>query len=142
MALQSGMHVLYDLAARGVAWPQGGSVTTRDNIAANPARMLSYVKAYTEALHLLRTDREVSINAIAKYADMADRQTVVQAWEDYRSYYAMPPLPDRAALEMVVREELLLTSPRAAEVPIEAYYDDRFVRELVDSGFVSALTGR
>ena len=65
-----------------------------------------------------------------------------QAWEDYRAYYAMPPYPDRAALEMVVREELLLTSPKAADVPIEAYYDDHFVQQLVDSGFVRGLTDR
>ena len=32
LALQSGMHVAYNLAERGVAWPQGGSVTTRGNI--------------------------------------------------------------------------------------------------------------
>ena len=119
LALQSGMHVAYNLAERGVAWPQGGSVTTRGNISANPERIRSYVKAYTEALHLLRTDRDASVSAIAKYAELPDRDVAVQSWEDYRPYYALPPYPDRAALEMVIREELIPNSPRASEVPPE-----------------------
>jgi NitT/TauT family transport system substrate-binding protein len=142
LALKSGFHVAYNLAERGVAWPQGGSVTTRNNISAHPERIQSYVKAYTEALHVLRTDRGAAVDAIAKYADMADREMVEASWEDYRPYYAMPPYPDRAALEMVIQEELIPANPRAAEVPPEAYYDDRFVRALDESGFIRDLTSR
>jgi NitT/TauT family transport system substrate-binding protein len=142
VALASGMHVAYNLAERGVAWPQGGSVTTRSNISTNPERIRSYVKAYTEALQVLRTDRDASVNAIARYADLASREMAEQSWEDYRPYYAMPPYPDRAALEMVIAEELVPANPRASEVPPEAYYDDRFVRELDESGFIRNLTGR
>jgi hypothetical protein len=54
----------------------------------------------------------------------------------------MPPYPDRAAIEMVIREELIPNDPRASEVPPEAYYDDRFVRELDESGFIRGLTGQ
>jgi hypothetical protein len=39
-------------------------------------------------------------------------------------------------------EELIPNSPRASEVPVEAYHDDRFVRELNESGFVRAFTER
>ena len=142
VALNAGMHILVDLAQLGIPWPFGGTITTRSYIAAHPERVRGYVKAYTEALHLLRTDRERGTSVVAKYGEMADPTVAERTWEIFRDHYALPPYPERAAMEAAVREELAAVNPRAREVPPEAYYDDRFVRELDESGFVRALGGR
>jgi NitT/TauT family transport system substrate-binding protein len=141
-ALAAGMHIVADLAELGIPWPFGGAVTTRSHVAAQPDRVRRFVRAYTEAVHLLRTDRERSVNVIAKYTELSDRAIAEQTWEIYRDRYALPPLPDLAAMETVVQEELGLTNPRARDVPPREFYDDRFVRELVDSGFVRELESR
>jgi NitT/TauT family transport system substrate-binding protein len=141
-ALQGGMHILSDLAALGIPWPFGGSIATRSAIAAHPERVQNYVKAYTEALHLLRTDRERAVEVIASYSQITDRAIAEQTWELFRPYYTLPPYPDPAAMEVVVREELAAINPKAWEVPPQAFYDDRFVRALDESGFVRALAGR
>ena len=141
-ALQEGMHVIADLAALGIPWPLSGAIATRSQIAAHPERVRKYVQAYVEALHLLRTDRERSVAVIAKYIEAPDRTLAEQTWESMVQNYTMPPYPDRAAMETVVREELLATNPRARDVPLDSYYDDRFVRELDESGFVRAVTGQ
>jgi len=138
-ALEAGMRVLADLAELGIPWPFGGTITTKRYIAAHPDAVRGYVKAYTEALHLLRTDRERSIAVITKYAELTDRAIAEQAWEMFRGHYAALPYPDPAAMQAAVDEELAAINPRAREVPPQAYYDDRFVRELDESGFVRQL---
>jgi hypothetical protein len=42
----------------------------------------------------------------------------------------------------VIREALIPQNSKARDIPPEAYYDDRFVRELIDNGFVASLTIR
>jgi NitT/TauT family transport system substrate-binding protein len=141
-AVEGGMHVLADLAQLGIAWPMAGSITTRKYIADNPDRVRSYVKAYVEALQLLRTDRERSVSLLMKWAKLDDRAIAEQAWESLRDQWVMPPYPDLAGMETVIREVLVPSSPRAQEIPPQSYYDDRFVRELVDSGFIRQVEGR
>ena len=142
LTLQAGMHVLVSFADLGIPWPFGGTITTRSYIAAQPERVRAYVKAYTEAIHLLRTDREQSVRAMAKYGDLADPAIAEQTWESFRPYFNLPPRPEAAAMETVVQEELAAINPKALGVPPDAYYDDRFVHELEDSGFVRQLENR
>ena len=111
------MRVLADVADLGIAWPSGGTVARRALIAARPAVVAAYVKAYTEAVYLLRTDRERSVDVIARYGELADRTLAEQTWAIYRDRYALPPYPDVKALETVVAEELVNTSPRPATCP-------------------------
>lgn len=141
-ALDAGMHILLDLAELGMAWPFGGTVTTRGYIAAHPDAVQSYVKAYTEALHLLRTDRERAVAVITKYAELADRSVAERTWEIYRDRYAIPPTPDPVAMMTVVEEEVVPTNPKARDVPPTTFYDDRFTRELETSGFLRQLGGQ
>jgi len=136
------MHVLLDLASLGIPWPFSGTATTGARIAANPERMRAYAKAYTEAIHLLQTDQERSLDVLGKYALINDRGIALDTWNLLRPELSMPPMPQREAMDIVAREALIPQSPKARDIPLEAYYDDRFVRELVDNGFVANLTGR
>jgi NitT/TauT family transport system substrate-binding protein len=141
-AVQAGMRIVADLADLGIAWPFGGSITTKSYIASHPETVRGYVKAYTEAIYLLRTDRERSIAVLQKGGQVDDPQVAEQAWEAFRDRYTLPPYPDVTAMEAVVQEELAATNPKAAEIPPTAYFDDRFVRELDESGFVRGLGAR
>jgi ABC-type nitrate/sulfonate/bicarbonate transport system substrate-binding protein len=139
VGVQAGLHVIADAAVLGTGWPYGGTMATRGYIAAQPERVRRYVRAYTEALHLARQDRERTVSAMVKYADIADRGIAETTYDIYRPYYNVPPYPDPEAMEVVIREELMATNPRARELPPQAYYDDRFVRELEESGFLRQI---
>lgn len=139
--LQAGLHIVADAAKLGIPWPYGGTIATRGYIAAHPDTVRRYVRAYTEALHLARTDREQTLAAFMQYANIDTRAVAEETYDLFLPYYNVPPYPDVAAMEVVVREELVPTNPRAREVPLETYYDDRFVRELDESGFIRQLAG-
>ncbi|MBX5493482.1 MAG: hypothetical protein IRZ14_20220 [Chloroflexi bacterium] len=140
-ALEAGMHVLADLADLGIAWPFGGSITTRRFIAEQPETVRNYLKAYVEGVHLLRTDRERAVQVIAQYTNVAPA-IAEQTWELFRDRYTWPPYPDSEAMKTVVEEDLALSNPRARDIPPEAFFDDRFLRELEASGFIQQVAAR
>jgi hypothetical protein len=79
---------------------------------------------------------------LQKGGQVDDPRVAEQTWDAFRDHYTLPPYPDATAMEAVVREELAVTHPKAAEIPPTAYFDDRFVRELDENGFVRGLLAR
>jgi NitT/TauT family transport system substrate-binding protein len=139
---QDGIHVVADVAGLGIPWPYGGAISTRRQIAERPERVRRYVQAYTAAVARLRADPELAIAVLMRYGEVADRAIAAQQWAMFVPHFTLPPYPQRAAMEAAVSEELAATSPRALEIPPQEFYDDRFVRELDESGFVRGLGGR
>jgi len=141
-AVQAGLHVVSNLAEMGILWPQAGALTTRRQNAERPERVRNYVKAYTEALYRLRTDRERAIDVLMQYARIDDRATAGETYDFMRGSFVIPPYPNPAAFEVVVQEDLVPSNPRARDVPVQSYYDDAFLRELEQSGFFRELDAR
>jgi ABC-type nitrate/sulfonate/bicarbonate transport system substrate-binding protein len=141
-AVQAGLHVVTNLADLGILWPQAGALTTRRQNTERPERVRNYVKAYTEALYRLRTDRERAIDVLMQYARIEDRATAGETYDFMRDYFVIPPYPNPAAFEVVVQEDLVPSNPRARDVPIQSYYDDTFLRDLEQTGFFRELDAR
>ncbi|HEY7062081.1 MAG TPA: ABC transporter substrate-binding protein [Chloroflexota bacterium] len=140
-ALKAGMHILVDLGDLGIPWPFGGTVSTKSYLASNPETVRKYLRAYVEAVHLLRTDRERGTSVIAKYTNLDDRAVAEQTWEIFSKRYDMPPYPTREGMEAVVQYALVDTDPKAKDIPPQDFYDDRPLRELEQGGFVKQVTG-
>jgi len=134
------MHVLVDLADLGIPWPFGGTVATRSFLTQQPETVRKYLRAYTEAMHLLRTDRERGATVIAKYTNLNDRAVAEQTWEAFSKRYDLPPYPTRESMEAVVQFALVDTDPKAKDIPPQDFYDDRLLRELEQSGFTRQFT--
>jgi ABC-type nitrate/sulfonate/bicarbonate transport system substrate-binding protein len=141
-ATQGGMHVIANLADGRTLWHMAGTLTTRREIAERPERVRNFVRAYTEALYQVRADRERALDVLMKYARIEDRPTAADTYDYLRDRFLIPPYPSPAAFEVAVQEDLAPTNPRALEVPISAYYDDRFVRDLEQGGFFRELDAR
>jgi ABC-type nitrate/sulfonate/bicarbonate transport system substrate-binding protein len=140
-AMKAGMHILVDLGDLGIPWPFGGTASTKSYIATNTETVRKYLRAYVEAVHLLRTDRERGTTVIGKYTNIDDRTVAEQTWEVFSKRYDMPPYPTREAMEAVIQYALVDTDPKAKDIPPQDFYDDRLLRELEQSGFVKQVTG-
>jgi NitT/TauT family transport system substrate-binding protein len=140
-AIKADMHVLVDLGDLGIPWPFGGTVSTKSYLSANPDTVRKYLRAYVEAVHLLRTDRERGTTVIGKYTNIDDRAVAEQTWEVFSKRYDMPPYPTREGMEAVVQYALVDTDPKAKDIPPQDFYDDHLLRELEQSGFVKQVTG-
>ena len=116
-AMKAGMHLLTDLGDLGIPWPFGGTVSTKSYLASNADTVRKYLKAYVEAVHLLRTDRERGTAVIGKYTNMDDQAVAEQTWEIFSKRYDMPPYPTREGMEAVIQYSLVDTDPKAKDIP-------------------------
>ena len=66
--------------------------------------------------------------------------TVGAAYREFLPYVQRIPYPRPGGIQTVL-DTLAPTNPRAATARPEEFYDDRFIRELDESGFFRALYG-
>lgn len=117
-----------------------GAIAARESWARqNRREVLNFFKAYLEALAMLRRDSELTLQIIGKFSRLTDRD-VLQ--ESYRT--SIPQIPTRPYVKREIIAKALQMSKRenASGAAPEKFYDNSYVKELDDSGFLSALFGR
>jgi NitT/TauT family transport system substrate-binding protein len=137
-AKQQGMNVLADVRKLGVEYPFSDVVTTRRFVNTNEDIVRRFVRAIVEGIHFYKTNKERSIDVMAKYMRMDDRKIVEVGYEDVREAYQRKPYPTVTGIELAL-EELGARNPNAKKAKPEQFYDARFIKELDDSGFIDRL---
>lgn len=117
-----------------------GAIAARENwLRQNRKEVLNFFKAYLEGLAMLRQDRRVALSVIGKFSRLTDPEILQESYRT--SIFQMPTRPYvnreiiAKALQMSKRENARRAEP-------EKFYDNSYVKELDDSGFLSALFGR
>src|SRR3990170_8431028 len=75
-AEEAGARVLMNLGKAGVYFPHDAFMARRSFINANPDLVRRFLKAYSEAVYRLFTDKELSRRAISKYGRASDAKTL------------------------------------------------------------------
>ncbi len=117
-----------------------GAIAAREGwLRQNRAEVLNFFKAYLEALAMLRQDAGFGQRVIGKFSRLNDRE-VLQ--ESYRT--SVPHMPTRPYVnrEIIVRALKMSKREPARRAEPEKFYDNGYVKDLDDSGFLSALFGR
>jgi len=117
-----------------------GALAAKENwLRQNRPTAINFFKAYLESLASLRQDVSSAQRIIGKYSRISDRE-ILQ--ESYRS--SIPHIPTRPYVnkEIVARALKMSRRDAARRAEPEHFYDNGFVKELDDSGFISALFGK
>ncbi len=140
-AERKGCKYLIDFAENGLNYALGGVAARRDYVQRHPEITRRFIKAYVEGMHRYRTDREFTVNVQAEYSGIADR-TVAEATYDL-TQPGMPgvPYPVVSALQTLL-DFMARELPAANNADAGRFVDDRFVRELDESGFIASLSDR
>jgi hypothetical protein len=97
------------------------------------------VKALVEAIHLFSTDKPASIRVLARWTRTQDREVLDELYQMYAGKYLLKaPAPSEKGIKAVL-ESLADRMPGAKTANPRDFFDDSFVRELVDSGFLKTL---
>jgi NitT/TauT family transport system substrate-binding protein len=140
-AQREGFNALADVAELGLPFVHIGLATTRTFIRDNPETVRRYVKSHLEAIALMKTDRELAIKTLAKYlGQIKDRDVLA------KSYNAAAPdnrisrkqYPNLAGLQMAL-DLVSEDNPNAKSAKPEDFVDNRFIKELDDSGYIDNL---
>ena len=138
-AIRHGCKYLIDFAEYGLNYALGGIAARRAYIENNPEITRKFVTAYVEGMHRYRTDREFTIDVQADYSGIADRTIAAETYDLTQPGMPRAPYPVVASLQTLL-DFMANELPAAKGVDAQRFVDDRFIRELEDSGFINSLT--
>jgi ABC-type nitrate/sulfonate/bicarbonate transport system substrate-binding protein len=132
-----GFSILTDVGE--LPFPFNTISTTRRFIRDQPDTVKRFVRSHIDAVHLLKTDREMGLKVLAKYLrQKQDREILERTYDQFVSDVILPrkQYPDLAGIKTVLE---LIGDSKAAKAKPEQFVDMRFVRELDDGGYIDNL---
>ncbi|HEX5607966.1 MAG TPA: ABC transporter substrate-binding protein, partial [Candidatus Binatia bacterium] len=104
--------------------------------------VIKTIKGTAEAIKLIQTDREFTKKVMSKWMPMKDADLVEQSYRFATENYSKEGHVPEAALRGMVKQMVqsnLIDAKAAASTPMTAYYDNRYVDEVKQSGFFDQL---
>jgi ABC-type nitrate/sulfonate/bicarbonate transport system substrate-binding protein len=119
-----------------------GIVARRSVAEKDKDTVIKTIKGTAEAIKLIQTDREFTKKVMSKWMPMKDADLVEQSYRFAIENYSKEGLVPEAALRGMVKQMVqsnLIDAKVAANTPMTAYYDSRYVEEVKQSGFFDQL---
>jgi NitT/TauT family transport system substrate-binding protein len=138
LAQQAGARVLARVSDLGIPYQAAGLVTTREYIRSHPEVVARVVRAMTEGVHHIKTNRAFSEEIMAKYLKNTNPLVVDAAYEAYVNIFPRAPVPSKTGLAEIMKESVstgLLKDP----IDVSAMLDTSFVDSLQKNGFIQQL---
>jgi ABC-type nitrate/sulfonate/bicarbonate transport system substrate-binding protein len=140
-AQRKGCKLLVDFAEYGLNYALGGIAARRDYVLRHPEITRKFIKAYVEGMHRYRTDREFTVNVQAEYSDIADRTVAEETYDLTQPGMPQVPYPVVSALQTLL-DLMSKDLAEAKDADALRFVDDRFIRELDESGFIASLSNQ
>ncbi|HET9001659.1 MAG TPA: ABC transporter substrate-binding protein [bacterium] len=141
LAQQAGAHVLARIGDLGIPYQAAGLVTTREYIQAHADVVARVVRAMTEGVHRIKTDRAFSEEIMARYLKNTNPVVVDAAYESFVNVFQRVPAPSKAGLAEIVKESVS-SGLMKESVDVGTMLDPSFVDKLQRSGFIQTLYGK
>ena len=119
----------------------GGIAARRDYVEQNPEITRKFIKAYVEGMHRYRTDREFTVGVQAEYSGIADRSVAEETYDLTQPGMPSVPYPVVSSLQTLL-DFMAKELPEAKNADARRFVDDRFIRELDESGFIASLSNQ
>ena len=132
------MKILLNLRDLNIAYQGSGLVTTQRVVARKRDLARRFLKAYVEAIHLVKTNPEISKKAFAKYRQTKDEKRIDDAYQVLRETVKPKPYPSIEGFKTII-EDASERIPAAKKANPKDFIDVSLLEELDRSGFIDAL---
>jgi ABC-type nitrate/sulfonate/bicarbonate transport system substrate-binding protein len=138
-AQKLGFHSLIDLSQANVPYEAASLITTRTLIKENPDTVLRFTRGFVAAIQYAQTHREATLKILTKYMRTSDAD-ILNASYDYYVGRVIPRTPyvSEKGLQAVI-DFIRQRNPQIANVKAQDFMDNRFIKELDESGFIKSL---
>jgi len=137
-AVQAGMRVILNMAELNIYYQGTGLVATQRFIAKNRDIVRRMVKSYVEAIHLVRTNPEVTKRAFVKYRKTKDEKQLEEAYQTLREVVKPKPYPNMESFKTIFKD-VSERIPAAKTADPREFVDITFLQELDKSGYIDGL---
>ena len=140
-AAKLNLNVLADALKMGIPFFNTGLLGSRRFMDQQEGKVLNFLRAYLEAIKVLKTDREFSLKALAQFTRVKDLKAVEEGYDYFKDQIQEVPHPSLEAMQAVIAQ-IAETNPKAKRADAQTYINDRYLKQLENEGFVKKLWGK
>jgi ABC-type nitrate/sulfonate/bicarbonate transport system substrate-binding protein len=133
-----GYKEIANIANLGLEFPFVGVVVKKSYIRDNTDTVQRFMRAYVEAIAMYKNNRETAIKVTEKYTGIKDREILASTVDFYAPKLAATPYPTVGGIRFVL-DQIAAQQPKAKSVNPESFIENRFVKQLEDSGYIKSL---
>jgi NitT/TauT family transport system substrate-binding protein len=94
IAVRAGYRMLADMGEMSANFTQSSLYTKGSYLRANRDQAKRFLRAYSEAIHVIKTDRERTIKVFAKRMRVEDPETLKSTYDYFAPRFSLPPRVD------------------------------------------------
>ena len=138
---KAGLTELVDLSKEDLEYVSVAVGSTRSYIRANEEITRRFIRAYSEAIAFLKSNKTATMRAIQKYARIRDAEILELTYNEARAHIEWPPYVARKGVETIVAE-LAPTEAKAKTAKADDFIDHRYIDQLAKEGLFRGGGGR
>jgi NitT/TauT family transport system substrate-binding protein len=141
-AQKLGFNTLLDLSQANIPYEAASLITTQTLIRENPELVRRFTRGFVASIQYAQTHRDFTIKVLSKFMRTDDKD-ILNASYDYFVGRVIPRTPyvSEKGLQAVL-DFIRQRNPQTPNVKVQDFMDNRFIKELDDSGFIQKLYGR
>ena len=134
-----GFRDLVNMATLKIPLHANGVVTREAIIKAKRPMLTRFVHAMTEAIYVIKADKEGTKSIIGKYTKLTDPEGLERTYKNYTAVLPDVPYPDPAGMKTLL-DDMAPRNAKAAAADPKIFVDLSFVQEMESSGFIKKLS--
>lgn len=135
------LNIIADSVKMGIPFFNTGLLGSKRYLDKQEGKVLNFLRAYLEAIKVLKTEREYSIKTLVQFTRISNVKAVQEGYDYFREQLQDVPYPSVEAMQAVVAQ-IAETNPKARKVEAKSYVSDRYLKQLEDEGFVRKIWGK
>ena len=135
------LNVVADSVKMDIPFFNTGLLGSKRFLDKQETRVMNFLRAYLEAIKILKTEREYSIKALAQFTRVQNLKAVQEGYDYFVKQLEPVPYPSVVAMQAVV-DQIAETNPKARGVDAKNYVNDRYLKRLEEEGFVKKIWGK
>jgi len=135
------LNVLADSVKMDIPFFNTGLLGSKRFLDKQESKIMNFLRAYLEAIKVLKTERDYSIKALAQFTRVSNLQSVAEGYDYFVKQLEPVPYPSVAAMQAVV-DQIAESNPKARNVDAKNYVNDRYLKRLEEEGFVKRIWGK
>ncbi|MEX0802556.1 MAG: hypothetical protein WD688_04480, partial [Candidatus Binatia bacterium] len=133
-ARKAGFHRLASLRELGLNVQHVAIAARRSYVRSNPDITERFLRAYSESILYFHSNREGTLDVMAKYLRRMDRDSIAESYDNHLSIIPRVPYPTIDGIQFIL-DELAKEDPRAKQFKPEVLVDKTFIEKLDRDGF-------
>ena len=135
------LNVLADSLKMDIPFFNTGLLGSRRFLDRQETKVMNFLRAYLEAIKVLKTERDYSIKALAQFTRVQNLKAVQEGYDYFVKQLEPVPYPSAIAMQAVV-DQIAETNPKARGVDAKNYVTDKYLKRLEEEGFVKRIWGK